>query len=84
MSDKRLNDANALFREMRHSGRDAYMLVMDAPTIDPETLRPVAHWEVGGVNPADDVVGNWVCSLCDETSPEDFSFCPYGGAKMEE
>lgn len=56
----------------------------ELPVIDPETMRPVAHWEVGGVNPADDVVGNWVCSLCNETSPEDSSFCPYCGAKMEE
>ena len=53
------------------------------PTIDPKTLRPVGHWEVGGVNPSDDVVGNWKCDLCHETSPEDFPFCPNCGAKME-
>lgn len=58
--------------------------LMKAPAVDPESLRPVAHWEVGGVNPADGVVGNWECSLCNETSPEDSSFCPCCGAKMEE
>lgn len=66
-----------------HTLQDVFGQIDIEPTIDPETLRPVAHWEVGGVNPADDVVGNWVCSLCNETSPEDSSFCPYCGAKME-
>ncbi len=54
------------------------------PTIDPETLRPVGYWEVGGVDPVSGVVGNWKCSLCNETSPEDSPFCPYCGAKMED
>lgn len=53
------------------------------PVIDPATLRPVGYWEVGGVDPVSGVVGNWTCSLCDETSPEDSPFCPNCGAKME-
>ena len=84
MEKRRLIDANALLREMRYSGLAAYMLVLAAPTIDPETLRPVAHWEVGGVNPVNNVVGNWKCSLCNKTSLEDSPFCPCCGAKMEE
>ena len=43
MANVRLIDANALLREMRHSGRAAYMLVMDAPTIDPEA-EPCLNW----------------------------------------
>lgn len=46
MGEKRLIDANALLREVRYSGRAAYMLVLTAPTIDPETLRPTAKWIV--------------------------------------
>lgn len=47
MAERRLIDANALLREMRNSGRAAYMLVMDAPTIDPESLpeeEPCQKW----------------------------------------
>lgn len=84
MADVRLIDATALLREMRCSGRAAYMLVMDAPTIDPKTLRPVAHWKVGGVNPVNGVVGNWKCSLCNGTSLKNSPFCPCCGAKMED
>lgn len=84
MADIRLTDANALLREMRCSGCAAYMLVMDAPTIGPEMLRPVAHWEAGGVDPVNGIVGNWKCSLCNETSLKDSPFCPSCGAKMED
>lgn len=59
-------------------------MVSEAPTIDPETLRPVAYWKVNGVDPVNGVVGNWKCSLCNETSLKDYPFCHYCGAKMEE
>lgn len=36
----RLIDADALLFEMRRSGKAAYFLVLEAPTIDPESLRP--------------------------------------------
>lgn len=99
MSDKRLIDANAILDRNNWSikqysekeadaWRDGIALmkknIENAPTIDPETLRPVAHWEVGGVNPVNNVVGNWKCSLCNKTSLEDSPFCPCCGAKMEE
>ena len=58
MSDKRLIDANALHKRIEMNLRasnpftieeccykDALNSVDEAPTIDPETLRPVAHWE---------------------------------------
>ena len=54
MAERRLIDANALLREMRHSGRAAYMLVMDAPTIDPETLpeeEPCQKWHPASETP---------------------------------
>jgi hypothetical protein len=57
--------------------------LMKAPAVDPESLRPVAHWKVGGANPANGVVGNWKCSLCNKTSLKDSPFCPNCGAKME-
>lgn len=54
------------------------------PTIDPKTLQPVGHWEVGGVDPVSNVVGNWKCSVCHGTSLKDSAFCPNCGAKMED
>lgn len=84
MSDKRLIDANALLREMRHSGRAAYMLVMDAPTIDPETLRPVGHW----IRREDRHDEAWDCSVCGKTVGPIIvlcsKYCLNCGAKMEE
>ena len=90
MANVRLIDANALLREMRHSGRAAYMLVMDAPTIDPETLLPVAHW----VN-EEDAVGDpiiWTRSNCKESivmydgAPMEngYKYCPMCGARTED
>lgn len=58
--------------------------LLKAPVIDPETLRPVGHWEVGGVDPVSNVVGNWKCSVCHGTSLKDSAFCPNCGAKMED
>lgn len=98
MADVRLIDANALLdknnwtikqysEEEANAWRDGIALmkknIENAPTIDPKTLRPAAHWKVGGVNPANGVVGNWKCSLCNKTSLKDSPFCPNCGAKME-
>nr|DAR04218.1 MAG TPA: RNA-binding protein [Caudoviricetes sp.] len=99
MDEVRLINATPLEKEMReyalYIGRETTNecestaeccadMVSEAPTINPETLRPVAHWEVGGVNPVNGVVGNWKCSLCNKTSLKDSPFCPNCGAKMEE
>lgn len=97
MADMRLIDANTVeklsFYTTRKNDdyiegyfdgvRDAKEVVRNSETIDPETLRPVAHWKVGGVNPVNGVVGNWKCSLCNGTSLKDSPFCPCCGAKME-
>ena len=58
-----------------------------APTIDPESLRPTAHWENEEDFNGDPVV--WFCSACKERfflydgTPEEinYKYCPYCGAK---
>lgn len=48
-----------------------------APTIDPESLRPTAHWitDSGGST-------NVVCSACNAISFAAYNFCPHCGARM--
>lgn len=103
MSDKRLIDANALLdqnnwtikqysEEEADAWRDGIALmkknIENAPTIDPETLRPTAHIVHGTVPETEDGV---FCSRCRgfigmETSyiAEHAAFCWHCGAKMEE
>lgn len=55
------------------------------PTIDPESLRPVAHWEESVC--FDNAF--WVCSNCKFPSeaiaaPRLYHYCPNCGAKMED
>lgn len=57
--------------------------VKNLPTIDPESLRPTAHWDFGEVD-SRDVVLNWVCDKCGGLSEEDYPYCPNCGARMEE
>lgn len=60
------------------------------PTIDPESLRPVAHWDM-----EEDAVGDpivWTCSNCKDsiimydgaTMENGYKYCPYCGARMED
>ena len=61
--------------------------VDEIPTIDPESLRPMAHWENEEDFNGDPVV--WFCSACKERfflydgTPEenDYKYCPYCGAR---
>ena len=86
----RLIDADYLFDKLDENswydnadGDMAEDFVLSAPTIDPESLRPTAHWVhkqtklPGGVLP----VGE--CSLCECQAWHKTNFCPYCGAKME-
>lgn len=107
MSDKRLIDANALHKRIEMNLRasnpftieeccykDALNSVDEAPTIDPETLRPVAHWEeipnsyvsCAGKNAW--CVPATRCSNpeCGEVNPCNLKtpFCPMCGSRMED
>lgn len=48
-----------------------------APTIDPESMRPTAHWisDSGGSQ-------NVVCSACNAISFAAYNFCPECGKRM--
>lgn len=77
----RLIDADKLLEEMRVSGRAAYLLVQDAPTINPDDLRPRGRWIDLGKN------YYTVVSKCSECGAKyDFRslYCPNCGARMEE
>lgn len=98
MAEKRLIDANALHKRIEMNLRasnpltieeccykDALNSVDGAPTIDPETLRPVAHWEESTC--LDDSF--WACSNCQFPSeaiaaPVLYHYCPHCGARMED
>ena len=51
--------------------------VDEIPTIDPESLRPTAHWisDSGGST-------NVVCSHCNAISFAAYNFCPECGKRM--
>lgn len=58
-----------------------YLAIQDEikkiPTIDPESLRPTAHWisDSGGST-------NVVCSACNSISFAAYNFCPECGKRM--
>lgn len=90
MPEVRLIDANAAMVYKKQELFKAVRKVINhCPTIDPETLRPVAHWENGPDGIDSDIFS---CSNCCERIcledqgyfPEmDYKFCPYCGARME-
>lgn len=85
--EQRLIDANALkkdfnlnFGGVSHAVAAAEIIDRQ-PTIDPESLRPTAHWETPLKNL--DVLR---CSNCATIFPgnfESYNYCPNCGAKME-
>lgn len=107
MADMRLIDANTVeklsFYTTRKNDdyiegyfdgvRDAKEVVRNSETIDPETLRPVAHWEeIPGSYVSCAGKNSWCepatrCSNqeCREVNPCGLKtpFCPMCGAKME-
>lgn len=52
-----------------------------APTIDPESLRPTAHWDIKETD-CRDVILCWKCDKCGRLSRDDYPYCPHCGAKM--
>ena len=85
----RLIDADELFKKLENTlwndnaDRDiAEDLLLDATTIDPESLRPRGH----GESPSK-LLNIVNCTACKTTFPGDFDefrYCPNCGAKMEE
>ena len=43
----------------------------------------IGYWIEGVVDPVNNVVGDWKCSVCHGTSLKDSTFCPNCGARME-
>lgn len=94
----RLIDANALTKKIQFLIRiqhrdifDALNEIDDAPTIDPESFRPLGVWigEADGYADGELVYDVWYCSECnycidDGTDDPDLlpKFCPECGAKM--
>lgn len=87
---QRLIDANALHYHMGVNQNDKQIFYITgedidaAPTIDPESLRPRAHWVsdwmyVNGKQ----VCAKW-CSSCGFQSWRKTDYCPHCGAKMED
>ena len=52
------------------------------PSADVVPVRR-GFWIIGGIVPAQNVIGNWKCSLCRGTSLRDSDYCPNCGAKMD-
>lgn len=88
----RLVDANGILRSVGMSGcgyegseYQAYKagveyvrgLVDDEPTVDPESLRPTAHWLSDSSGST-----NVVCSACNAISFAAYNFCPECGKRM--
>lgn len=48
-----------------------------APTIDPESLRPTAHWITDSSGST-----NVACSACNAISFAAYNFCPHCGKRM--
>ena len=86
----RLIDANAVLKEMQTSGRAAYMIVQEAPTIHPDSLIPKGRWEKHWCDT--ELIGRMyeVCTNCrsceilDTDKFWDSNHCPNCGAKMME
>lgn len=80
-----------MFRDAPECGEFDAVAVDDIdcmPTIDPESLRPTAHWENGDDYYGDDII--WYCSACKNDivlrggTPEEYSYryYPNCGARM--
>ena len=61
--------------------RIAQRAIDAAPTIDPESLRPTAHWDIGATDPRD-VILYWKCSKCGRLTGNDYPYCPHCGKRM--
>ena len=96
---KRLIDAEDLKKEIKSafSGKigltvtsEIHEIIDRQPTIDPESLRPTAHWVKDGdaENPYRGSGTKYHCSACGRRAGYKqrwlYKFCPCCGAKMED
>lgn len=51
------------------------------PTIDPESMRPTAHWNIERTD-CRDVILCWKCDKCGRLSRDDYPYCPWCGKRM--
>ena len=89
----RLIDADALHWRMGVNQDDEQVLsvrgedIDAAPTIDPESLRPTAHWECLGEAEALQLGSKYAASYCSRCKGRvrcRSNYCPHCGAKMED
>lgn len=59
-----------------------FRTINNQPAADVAPVRR-GFWIISGVNPANNVIGNFKCSLCARTSLDDSDYGPNCGAKME-
>lgn len=92
----RLIDANALYDRYkhlslqngsclgRHSGIAEEFLdaILNAPTIDPDSLRPQGKWEE--IRNAYSELEGWIHKDCGREVKTKENYCPNCGAKMED
>lgn len=90
---QRLIDANALHYHMGVNQNDKQIFYITgedidaAPTIDPESLRPTAHWECLGEAEALQLGSKYAASYCSRCKGRvrcRSNYCPHCGAKMED
>lgn len=75
---------NKIFEEGSNPAlEDALERLRELKDVESKEVRVCGCWEVGGVDPVNNVVGNWKCSVCHKTSLKDSVFCPNCGARME-
>ena len=90
-SEIRIIDANALLKNRfnMYTGFQGTVPVVavrdidDAPTIDPESLRPKGRWVMKETMIRSPFAKNAYCSECLEEASYAHNFCPNCGAKME-
>lgn len=56
-------------------------LIEDAPTIDPESLQPTAHWVIKETDRRG-IILSWKCDKCGRLSRNDYPYCPHCGKRM--
>ena len=75
-------ECERFFKGDKEAQEQCMSLLSMLPSADVVPVR-IGFWIINSVNPANNVIGNFKCSLCTGTSLEDSDYCPNCGAKME-